>query len=98
VRKNTGKDFEKATFKYYSEALHKAAFVLPVFVERAIAETRQKKEDEQEKKAEAEAAKEKEKSKDQDKEKEQSNGGKPAEVTKEDGEAQKAKRKRDDEK
>jgi len=98
VRKNTGKDFEKATFKYYSEALHKAAFVLPLFVEQKIAETRQKKDEENEKKAEAEAAKEKEKSKEQDKAQEQSNGGKPAEGAKEDGEAQKTKRKRDGEK
>jgi len=70
VRKNTGKDFEKAEFKYYSEALHKAAFVLPLFVEKALAETRQKKEEENEKKVEEAAEKEKAKAKEQDKEKE----------------------------
>jgi len=97
VRKNTGKDFEKVEFKYYSEALHKAAFVLPVFVERAIAETRQKKEEENEKKAEEAAEKEKEKSKEQekekekDKDKEKSNGDK-AEASKEDGDGKKRKR------
>jgi spermidine synthase len=93
VRKSTGKDFESVTFKYYSEALHKAAFVLPAFVEKAIAETRRKKEEENEKKAAEEVEKEKAKSKEADKAAE--NGGKAAEGAKE-GESDPKKRKKED--
>lgn len=95
MRKNTGKDFESVTFKYYTEALHKSAFVLPFFVEKAIAETRAKKDEENEKKAQEEVEKEKEKSKEQDKT--QENGGTKT-TEKEDGDTQKSKRKRDDDK
>jgi spermidine synthase len=98
VRKNTGKDFEKATFKYYSEGIHKAAFVLPKFVEDALLETRTKHEEDKEKKAE-ESTKEKEKakedSKEKEKEKDKSNGDKAEKDKEEDGQK---KRKRDDDK
>jgi len=96
VRK-IGKDFNEDSFKYYSEAMHKAAFVLPAFVQKAIAETHHKHDEEKEKKvAEKEKEKEAEKPKEQEKEKDKSTGDK-TEASKEDGEAQK-KRKRTNEK